>query len=316
MKKSMIALAVAAATAAPVMVQAAAPEVSGFADIIYTLVDDTANVPNSTNSAESKFTAEGEIDFKGNLADDVSVQVDLDINTIAGSFDSGEIEQAFFGWSLNKDVTVLGGVFNNPIGWEAEDAPNMYQTSHSMNYSILDDQTALRGNNIAGIAVAGTVEKFTLTAALLNDLQQTNEENSLALVVGFAPNEELNLEVGLVTQENDNPGAGGAGTVIDLNATFNKDDITVAGELLLASEIIDYSAMAMLNMAIPETDMSATVRGELVSFDADIDDTLALTLAGLYTVNDALGIVAELKYIDGENMDGDIQVVAEFVASF
>ena len=185
-----------------------------------------------------------------------------------------------------------------------------------MNYSILDDQTALRGNNIAGIAVAGTVEKFTLTAALLNDLQQTNEENSLALVVGFAPNEELNLEVGLVTQENDNPGAGGAGTVIDLNATFNKDDITVAGELLLASEIIDYSAMAMLNMAIPETDMSATVRGELVSFDADIDDTLALTLAGLYTVNDALGIVAELKYIDGENMDGDIQVVAEFVASF
>jgi len=316
MKKSMIALAVAAATTAPVMVQAAAPEVSGFADIIFTVADDTSDVPNSTNTAESKFTADGEIDFKGNLADDVSVRVDIDVNLNADTRDSGDIEQAFFGWGINKDVTLLGGVFNNPIGWEAEDAPNMYQTTHSMNYSILDGQTALRGNNIAGVAVAGTVEKFTLTAALLNDLQQTDEENSLALVAAFAPTEELNLEAGIVTQDNDNPNTGGAGTVIDLNATFSKDDITIAGELLLASEIIDYSAMAMLNMAIPETDMSATVRGELVSFDADIDDTLALTLAGLYTVNDALGIVAELKYIDGEINDGDIQVVAEFVASF
>jgi hypothetical protein len=314
MKKSMIALAVAAATAAPVMTQAAAPEVSGFVDIIFTAVDDTSDVLNSTNSEESKFTADGEIDFKGNLADDVSVQVDLDVDLGGGG--SGDIEQAFFGWSLNKDVTVLGGVFNNPIGWEAEDAPNMYQTTHSMNYNILDGQTALRGNNIAGVAVAGTVEKFTLTAALLNDLQQVDEENSIALVAGFAPTEELNLEAGIVTQDNDNPAAGGAGTVIDLNATFSKDDITAAGELLVASEIIEYSAMAMLNMAIPETDMSATVRGELVSYDADIDDTLALTLAGLYTVNDALGIVAELKYIDGEANDGDIQVVAEFVASF
>ncbi|MBL4607480.1 MAG: hypothetical protein JKY01_06590 [Pseudomonadales bacterium] len=316
MKKSLIALAVAAATAAPVITQAAAPEISGFADIIFTVVDDTADTLNSTNSAESKFTVDGEIDFKGNLADDVAVQLDLDINTTAGTFDSAEIEQAFFGWSVNKDVTVLGGVFNNPVGWEAEDAPNWYQTSQSQNRSILDSQTTLRGNNVAGIAVAGTVEKFTLTAALLNDLQQTDEENSFALVVGFAPTEELSLEAGIVTQDNDNPANGGAGTVVDLNATFSKDDITVAGELLLASEIIDYSAMGMINMAIPDSSMSATVRGELISFDADIDDTLALTLAGLYTVNDALGIVAELKYIDGEFNDGDIQVVTEFVASF
>ncbi len=322
MKKSMIALAVAAATSAPVMVQAAAPEVSGFADIIFTLVDDTANTPNSTNPAEGKFTADGEIDFKGNLADDVSVRVDLDVNINADNRDSADIEQAFFGWKMNEDITFLGGVFNNPVGWEAEDTPEMYQTSHSMNYNILDGQTALRGNNIAGVAVAGTVEKFTFTAAFLNDLQQTNEENSLALVAAFAPTEELNLEAGIVTQDNDNPVRtatnpnGGAGTVIDFNATFSKDDITIAGELLLASEIIDYSAMAMINMAIPETAMSATVRGELVSFDADIDDLLALTFAGLYTVNDALGIVAELKYIDGEDIDGDIQVVAEFVASF
>lgn len=307
MKKSMIALAVAAATTAPVMVQAAAPEVSGFADIIFTLVDDTAD-NGAINTAESQFSADGEIDFKGNLADNVSVQVDLDVNL--GGGDSGDIEQAFFGWGINSDITLLGGVFNNPVGWEAEDAPNMYQTSHSLNYDILDGQTALRGNNVAGVAVQGKAGEITLTAALLNDLAQTPEENSLAFVAGFAPTKDLALEVGLVTQDHN------AETVIDLNATYKMGDITAAGELLLASEIIDFSAMAMVNMAIPDTAMSATARGELVSYAADIDETIALTLAGLYTVNDALGIVAELKYIDGEGIDGDIQVVAEFVASF
>ena len=309
MKKNLIALAVAAATSAPVIAQAAAPEVSGFADIIFTLVDDTADT-GTINTAESQFTADGEIDFKGNLAEDVSVRVDIDINTIAGTFDSGEIEQAFFGWNINKDVTLMGGVFNNPVGWEAEDAPNMYQTSHSLNYGILDGQTALRGNNVAGVAIAGKAGGITLTAALLNDLAQTPEENSLAFVAGFAPTKDLALEVGVVTQD------GGAETVIDLNATYQMGDLTAAGELLLASEIIDFSVMAMVNMAIPDTAMSATVRGEMVSFAADIDEAIALTLAGLYTVNDALGIVAELKYMDGEGVDGDIQIVAEFVASF
>ena len=311
MKKSMIALAVAAATSAPVMVQAAAPEVSGFADIIFTLVDDTAD--NGTiNTAESQFSADGEIDFKGNLADDVSVRVDLDVDLDVdlGGGQSGDIEQAFFGWGINKDVTLLGGVFNNPVGWEAEDTPDMYQTSHSQNYDILDGQTKLNGNNVAGVAVQGKAGEITLTAALLNDLNQTPEENSFAFVAGFAPSNDLALEVGLVTQD------AGAETVIDINATLNKDDITFAGELLLASEIIDYSAMALVNMAIPDTAMSATVRGELVSYAADVDDTLALTFAGLYTVNDALGIVAELRYLDGETNDGDIQIVAEFVASF
>ncbi|MBV1874748.1 MAG: porin [Gammaproteobacteria bacterium] len=310
MKKSIIALAVAAASIAPMMAEAGAPEVSGFADIIFTAVDDTApiSVADGSNTLESKFAADGEIDFKGNLADDVSVRVDLDVDLGGGQ--SGDIEQAFFGWKMNDDVTLIGGVFNNPIGWEAEDAPDLYQTSHSQNYDILDGQTALRGNNIAGVAVAGSVGDFTLTAALLNDLQQANEENSLALVVGFSPNEDLSLEAGIVTQE------GGAETVLDLNATYKIDDITAAAEILIAEEIIDYSAMAMVNMPIPDTSVSVTARGEIVSYTADIDDTMVATFAGLYTVNEALGIVGEVRYLDGETNDGDIQVVAEFIASF
>ena len=324
MKKSMIALAVAAATTAPLMVQAAAPEVSGFVDIIYSLVDDTADT-GLVNTNESQFSADGEIDFKGNLAEDVSVQVDLDVNL--GGGDSGDIEQAFFALKATDQVSVIGGVFNSPIGWEAEDAPNMYQTSHSMNYDLLNSQTALRGNNVAGLAVAGTFDTITVTAALLNDLQQTPEENSLAVAVGLAPNKDIELELGIVTQDNDSgvctvfnslaDNNCGVGTVINANGSFKVENgLTIAAEIMLASELIDYSMMGMVNMAVPETPFSVTARGELLALDGGDDDTLALTFAGLYTHNDALGIVAEMKYIDGDFNDGDIQIGLELIASF
>lgn len=324
MKKSMIALAVAAATTAPVMVQAAAPEVSGFVDIIYSLVDDTADT-GVVNTNESRFSADGEIDFKGNLAEDVSVQVDLDINT--GGGDSTDIEQAFFTLKATDQISVMAGAFNNPIGWEAEDAPNMYQTTHSIAYGLLDSQTSLRGNNVIGVGVAGSADMISITAALLNDTQDTPEENSLAVAIGLTPVEGMELELGFLTQDNDSgvctffnsPADNdcGLGTIINANGSFAiESGLTVAAEIMLASEIIDYSMMAMVNMAIPETPLSVTARGELLAIDGGNDDTLALTFAGLYTYNDALGFVAEMKYIDGDFNDGDIQIALEAIASF
>ena len=328
MKKTLIALAVAAATTTPFVANAAAPTVSGFADINYTLIDDTRENPvTDINDKENQFAADGEIDFAGNLASNVRVQADIDLSTTTGSFDSAEIEQAFFETDISNNIGLIGGVFNNPIGWEAEDRPNMYQTSHNFSYDILNSQTALRGNNVTGVGVTGKFSTVSVTAAVLNDIQEVPEENSIAVAVGINPMPELAIEIGFITQDNDSGYCTNfvsysvnnceMGNIIDANVTYKlPNGMTVAGEFLTASELVDHSAMAMLNMPIPETSMSVTLRGESLSLDGDDNDTTALTLAGVYTMNKALSFATEAKYIDGDFNDGDMQVGLEAIASF
>ena len=328
MKKTLIALAVAAATTTPFVANAAAPTVSGFADINYTLIDDTRENPvTDINDKENQFAADGEIGFAGNLASNVRVQADIDLSTTTGSFDSAEIEQAFFETDISNNIGIIGGVFNNPIGWEAEDRPNMYQTSHNFSYDILNSQTALRGNNVTGVGVTGKFSTVSVTAAVLNDIQEVPEENSIAVAVGINPMPELAIEIGFITQDNDSGYCTNfvsysvnnceMGNIIDANVTYKlPNGMTVAGEFLTASELVDHSAMAMLNMPIPETRMSVTLRGESLSLDGDDNDTTALTLAGVYTMNKALSFATEAKYIDGDFNDGDMQVGLEAIASF
>lgn len=338
MKKTLIALAVTAATTAPFVANAAAPTVSGFADINYTLIDDTRENPvTDINDKENQFTADGEVDFAGNLASNVRVQADVDLSTTTGSFDSAEIEQAFFETDIAHNIAMIGGVFNSPIGWEAEDRPNMYQTSHNLSYEILNSQTALRGNNVTGVGVTGKFNNaVSVTAAVLNDIQEVPEENSIAVAVGINPAPELAIELGFITQDSDglycnnfvvisgipygiNDCNFGIGNIIDANVSYKlPNGMTIAGEVLTASELVDYSAMAMLNMPIPETSMSVTLRGESLSLDVDGDDyeTTALTLAGVYAMNKALSFATEAKYIDGDFNDGDMQIGLEAIASF
>ena len=299
-------------------------KVNGFADIIYTLTDEASDVPGGTNPTEGKFTADGEVDFASKLSDTVSVRVDLDLamalndgnNASAvtgGPADSAVIEQAFFAWSLPKDLTFIGGVFNNPVGWEAEDAPDLYQTSHSANWNILDGQTLLHGNNIAGVALAGKVGPVTLTGAFVNDLQQVDEETSLAIVANMTVMKSLDLEFGYVTQDNDNPLAGGAGNVMDFNAVYTLNKLTLVFELLMADEIIDTSILLLANYDFGNK-FGVTGRYETISVDGS-SDTDIITLAGIYTPADNLSILLEWNTTDNGTTDADM-LTAEFVAQF
>jgi len=221
MKKKLLPLAIAAIMAPGF---AAAADVSGFTDIIYTIADDSSKqAAPLKNTSEGKFNANAEVDFSASPADGVTVRVDLDLGLPAlntkpggGAADSGDVEQAFFAWGVTEGVTVIGGVFNNPIGYEAEDAPDMDFTSHGAVYTALDSQTALPGDNIAGLAVAGAVGPTTVTAALLNDIGETNEENSLAVVVNYSPMAGLDMEFGLVTQKEN-----GSSTVVPTTGSAN-----------------------------------------------------------------------------------------------
>ncbi len=254
MKKRLIALAVAGAFAAPLAAQAGDVEVSGFADVIYTLKNEARDGmgTDGKNDAEKKFTADGEIDVIASPADGVTARLDLDLDLVTdggtnvNGSDSARIEQAMFAWSVTDQVAVMGGVFNSPIGYEEEDKPDIDFTSHNSIFSILDNQTALNGNNVAGVAVAGGTDMFNVGVAFLNDIQQVNEENSIAVFANVTPMQDVALEFGYVTQKNDNPVSTasdfGAGDVWDVNGQWKNiagSGAMAGAEYLSTDEVFD-----------------------------------------------------------------------------
>ncbi len=305
MKKKLLPLAIAAAMAPGF---AAAAEVGGYADIIYTISDDASATGPGVTGTEGKFFATSELQFSASPADGVSVRIDADLDLAAGNTninnaldptansDSGRIEQAFFAWSAVDNVTVIGGVFNNPIGYEAEDAPDKDFTSNGIVYDILDQQTALNGDNVAGLAVAGVIGPVTVTGALLNDLGQVNDENSLALVVNYAPIEGLDLEAGMVTQTNKgtanaSPMQVSAGDVINFNAVYTGVENLMVGIDFLDADLLKdpvYDLWAGYSFG------DAAVKARL----SDGGDASATTLYASYQVASNLTAALELRSDD------------------
>ncbi|NOX75512.1 MAG: hypothetical protein GXP17_02625 [Gammaproteobacteria bacterium] len=331
----MVAMAIAGALAAPLAAQAGEDaEVSGFIDV-------TGN-----QAAGAVFGADAEVDVIKKVGA-VTVRVDVDL-TLANDKDtlgndSGRIEQAFFAWAATDTVTVLGGVFNNPIGQELEDAPDMDFTSHSTIWKILDNQTALNGNNVAGIAGAAALGPATVTLAVIDDigLSTSSKMNSngvkeghtsIATVVNLSPMKGLDLELGYVTQNDTNgTGDGTAGNVIDLNGKFSTGPLTVGLDYLTAENIVDSATNLWVRFDVNDK-ANVKVRYETVAFEnagitQGVKDATKTTIYGTYAINDNLS--AALEFSTGSSdktgrtlvngvtgiIDGDTTTL-EFIGTF
>ena len=312
MKKSVLTLAVLGAFAATGPAVANTATVSGFADIVYTITDDAAQEaadnntdgngsPNGLNDTEGKFGASGEVNFVATPTDGVTVRVDVDLELDGG--DSGNIEQAFFAWSATESVTVLGGVFNNPIGAEAEDAPDMWGTNHGVVWNILDHQTALDGDNIAGLAGAFGLGPVTLTLAYLNEIQHVDEENSVAVVINATPIEGLDLELGHVTQEES------AENVTNFNVSYSGiENLSLGLDYLAADEIIDAAYELSGKYTLP-MGLGFGLRFEAVEWADDLDDSERMTFHVSYQV--ASNLTAILEVADGDHDDAAVALASE-----
>ncbi len=315
MRKKLLPLAIAAAMAPGF---ASAAEVSGFVDIIYTIGDSASDVPGGTNETIGKFTADGEIDFISSPADGVTTRVDLDVTA-----DNASIEQALFAWGAAEGVTVIGGIFNNPIGYEAEDAPDMDFTTHGAVYTALDSQTALDGDNIAGLAVAFAAGPATITAALTNDLNQVDEANTFALVANMSPMTGLDLELAFATQTGnavvDKEADGKAtsvGNVINFNAVYSGiENVTLGLDYLTGSAALDsaYDVWAGYQM----DKIGVKVRYSQITFNEDdIKDIVAadatagdqLTAIGLPAGSDLTSTSIYLSYQVASNLSAALEV--------
>ncbi|MCF6237043.1 MAG: hypothetical protein L3J70_11845 [Gammaproteobacteria bacterium] len=324
MNKKLIALAVSAAFAAPMAVQADSATVSGFADITLSITDEAADntgvvsaddhTLTGKNASEGKFGANGEVDFIKTVGA-VTARVDVDLSLSPGGSSGAAIEQAFFAWGLTDTVTFIGGVFNNPIGQEAEDAPDKNMTSSSMVYKALDNQTVLSGNNIAGVAVAANLGVVTVTGAVLNDIQHVDEENSIALVINSSPVAGLDLELGYVTQ------ASGVENVLDINASYAIQGATIGFDYLVPDEVLDsvYDVWAGYDFG---NNFGAKVRYGACDDAANGATCVAVlggdkvtTLYGSYQAAENLLISLEWKNNDAAGTKTD-SLGAEFIATF
>ncbi len=324
MKKKLLPLAIAAAMAPGF---ASAADVSGFADIIYTITDDHAAVGTDMKSGtadddlindnEGSFNANAEVDFSASPADGVTVRVDLDLGLPAlnsapggGATDSADIEQAFFAWGATEGVTIIGGVFNNPIGHEAEDAPDMDFSSRGAVYTALDSQTALPGDNVAGLAAAFAVGPATITAGLLNDIGETDDNNSIALVVNASPMAGLDLEFGYVSQEDNMYTGATASTTGSANAlsvgdatNFNVvytgvQNLTVGLDYLMGDKVVDSAYDFWVGYDFGNG-FGAKVRASDISYNkSDVNNIIAN--AGVTAATNAL-VAAKLHGADQDS---------------
>ncbi len=342
MNKKLIALAVAGVVSA-YGTAANAVEVSGFANIKYTITNDSAQKPNY-NSKEDKFAVDGEIDVISTVGA-ITTRVDIDLNLTGPGSDSGTLEQAMFAWDLDA-VTLIGGVFNNPIGYEAEDAPDITFNAHGAVYTVLDSQTKRDGDNITGVAVAGALGPVTLTGAFLNDLQDVNEENSIALIANYSPIAGLDLELGFATQAG-NTGLGdtaglntSVGDITNFNVVYTGvKNLTVGLDYLMGDVLLDsaydfwagyyfgggFSANVRLSeveysssdvMALNTALTTTVVSDALKGVGLPVGDSETTTLNLTYKVSKNLKTALEFSNTDVNPTTSDDLVTLKLLATF
>ena len=260
-------------------------------------------------------------DFISQIRVQIQFAIDFDLGHSLSGGDSGRFEQAFLAWESQKGLQLKGGQFNNPLSWEAEDAPDLYQISHGQLYGIWNETTRLSGDNLMGVLVSGKTGVVTLTGAVLNDLRQVNEKNSFLGMVAIKPDAHMDLKVGFITQDTY------LKTIVDINATYTQGLFMVGGEIMLPSDYIDMALGVTGTYKFSEQVMG-TLRFDNVSYDkSGVDDSRSITIAASYMLEKNLMVNAEFRssstdnipakdYPDGNFVRDGNQVQLELVATF
>jgi hypothetical protein len=296
--------------------------VSGFADIIYTQFNETVEPENGTpNLSERKFTVTGEVDFEKKV-DPVTFRMDLDIpvtgnqaaNITAGT--SLNIEQAKFIWALPQakalGLSLTGGAFNAPIGFEAQDAPDMLQTSNGQLFALVP-------SNLAGVMLSGAVGPVKLDAYYANEwIGNTSEENSVGALITLSPIEKTSLAVGLIHPTK----SVGNQDVVDVVLTTE-----MIPTLLVAVEYLQDRNTDAYGITLNHShgNHGLTVRYDMVDNDLTGQDPYTLTIAPSLVLSSMLSTVLEWKYTETDAPagfvppagDGDGNLLTlEFVVTF
>ena len=189
---------------------------SGFVDFVWTLTDGTDL---GKNGDEGQFDTSGELDVETNLKEGITLRFDADVNSSTAGSDSARLEQIYLKWDIDQKMSLKGGVFNNKLTFEREDAPDIYQVTHGQLWDIWNVSTAEDGNNLHGLEFNYQLDQINLIIGYLNDLNDTPEENSMEFAAEIQAAKNLDITLGLITQDQN------LETIFDVFASYKMEKI-------------------------------------------------------------------------------------------
>jgi len=138
-------------------------EITGFGDASYYY---------NANAEAGEFGLDQvEIDIVHQASRKTSVRADIEWVKDGDDF-TCQIEQAFMTYTRDCGTTFMFGQFNAPIGFEAIDAPDMYQFSHSLVFEYGAP------TNLTGLALSRNLgERFDAIVYGCNGWDQNTEDN-------------------------------------------------------------------------------------------------------------------------------------------
>lgn len=302
MKKTTIAMAVAGAMFAAGSAFAEGVTVDGYAAVNWLL----------TNEADE--TQEGQFSVPET---EVNFDTEHLFVAIAGSDeDDFFIGQAFLKYGITEGWDMKAGLFDSNLTADAGAATDREFVQHSLLFDTLD---SVGGASLKGAAVSGQLGMATVTLGYGNDSSvtpggATDGENSIMLMVNASPMEGLDLEFGMLTQDED---GSGVGNLMDINGTYMINSFTVGLDYLSGSDgdagefDNGYSLWAGYDFG---NGFGVKARFESASI-VDGDDVDATELYASYALNDNLAVAVSLHNIDNGTTDADtntIQLVGTF----
>lgn len=277
MKKSMFVLGLFAAglmvASGPGLSRAGDLEVTGFADIQYFIDNEhpALDPAGGRNVVERQFVVKGEIDFEKET-DNLTFRMDLDFPSSETGTDANpsvgqtfantnmsvsglpggpntlaeHLEQLKFVWAITGEesgnIWLEGGLFNSPIGYESQDAPDRDFISYGQLFGLVP-------SNLGGIQLGASHGPISVSVLYTdewrsvsgqggavtvgNNVLPASEENSFGGTIAFNPMPAVGLSIGYLTSEQNSGGFEDEDVV----------DIILSGSIMPSSELeLSYAA--------------------------------------------------------------------------
>jgi len=288
----------------------------GFVDFMYKNIDDE-------NSNHSKgFLTAVDMDFLLDFSP-ITAEIHTNLNKAANSGSFGtSLEQAFIRYSFNRDFNISMGRQLTTLGFEADEAPNLYQVSNAYLFSdrIADSPISLGGvsarrNYVDGIRANFNNGRFGFTLGLHNNLYTGDSDTDdgdvgvdLQLALMIIPGFEARLGYG-----HDSTGSGANSDIEQFNAWLAYTD----GGLTLALEYDDWDITTvdawnvMLMGSYQFNNLFAlTLRysHEDIEQGASEVDNDRITIGAGFSITDNFGINVELSHAGVDNGANDYDV--------
>jgi len=268
---------------------------SGFIDGSYSHNDSDDNTKDTEDFGLDAI--EVDLSFGGEV---FSAEVHLDND--AG--DDLNLEQAYGVYNLGNGLSISGGRMNNTLGFEADEAPDLYQNSYA--YSSLGGRNTLNGAYSDGARVSYASDAFSISLSGYDKLWAANRNSTDD--IDFAYEAQLaftgveNLVVSIGYGEDDNStGTATLAEAFNVWAQYEQGQFKVAAEY---SDIEDGNMakgdawLILGNYAFSEKG-SITLRYSELDWDASsVADEEKFTVSPGYAITDNLWGL--LEYSNGE----------------